>query len=117
MKRRILRTSSAMTDIAFLLLLFFLIFAITSLTTPIPIDAADTDWNTPYREQGLLLSVSSEGSLFLQGKQIEPGEIPHSEVVSMLSDKDTPFSAIAPIIDQLRVSGVETIHCIVEQRL
>ncbi len=105
-----------MTDIAFLLLLFFLIFAITSLTTPTPIDAAGTDWNTPFDEQGLLLIVNSEGRLFLQGNPIELGEIPHSEVISLLSDKDTPFSVIAPIIDQLRLLGVATIHCIVEQR-
>ena len=116
MKRRALRTNSAMTDIAFLLLLFFLIFAITSLTTPIPIDVADTSWNTPYGEQGMLLVVNSEGKLFLEGNPIELGEIPHSDVVSLLSDRETPFSAMAPIIGQLGLLGVETIHCIVEER-
>jgi len=104
-----------MTDIAFLLLLFFLIFTITSLTTPTPIDAADTGWNTPYGEQGMLLIVNSEGRLFLRGNPIALGEIPHSEVVSLLSDRETPFSAIAPVIGQLGLLGVETIHCIVEQ--
>lgn len=116
MKTRALRTNTAMTDIAFLLLLFFLIFAITSLTIPIPVDPADTVWNAPYKAQGMLLTVDSEGRLFLEGNPIELGQIPLSDSVSLLSDRETPFSAIAPIIGQLGLLGFETIHCIVEQR-
>ena len=116
MKRRSLQTNSAMTDIAFLLLLFFLIFAITSLITPTPIDAADTIWNSPHEAPGMLLIVDSKGMLFLEGNPIELGEIPYSEVVSLLSDRKTPFSAIAPVIGQLRLMDVATIHCIVEQQ-
>lgn len=103
-----------MTDIAFLLLLFFLTFAIASIALPIPLDPATTEHNKPTGEQNVQLIVDSQGTLYLFGKPVSIDEIPTSLAVSLLADKETPFSKIAPIIDRLRQTGTESISCIVQ---
>ena len=106
--------SSSMSDIAFLLLLFFLILAITSHRSPLPIQSpASPTWEELQKEYPTIY-VSKEGKLSL-GEQIlnlETAVFPQE--LCLLADKDTPFSVIKPILQRLKEAQVTTIHCLVQ---
>ncbi len=116
MRTRSTSSATAMTDIAFLLLLFFLIFAITSMTLPVPVDPATSEHSFPTTGEEVRLIVDAQGTLYLSGKPIAIEDIPSSPIVSLLADKATFFSNIAPVIDRLRENGTKTIRCIVQER-
>jgi len=117
MRKKRTTPPTAMTDIAFLLLLFFLILAITTHTLPEPIQPAQTASSTTYETTDAILMVTPEGTLYYQGKSITLEEIPTTEEISLLADKNTPFKTIAPVIDALKKKGITTLHCIVEESL
>lgn len=108
---------TAMTDIAFLLLLFFLILAISTHVLPIPLTLAESATSTTTDEPEHLLVVSSEGKLYYQEKAVLVEDIPFAEEFSLLADKNTPFKTVGPIIEALKQRGVTTLHCIVEPTL
>ncbi len=105
---------TAMTDIAFLLLLFFLILAISTHVLPIPLTPAKSETSSTTEEPKHLLLVTSEGKLFYQGKAVLLEDLPKTEEFSLLADKNTPFKTLSPIIKTLQAKGVTTLHCIVE---
>ncbi|MDY0289702.1 MAG: biopolymer transporter ExbD [Sphaerochaeta sp.] len=106
---------TAMTDIAFLLLLFFLILAISTHVLPIPLTPAQSDSSATTDEPPHLLLVSPNGDLYYQGNPTSLDQLPETEEFSLLADKDTPFKKIAPIIKALQEKGITTLHCVVEQ--
>ena len=114
MRKKRSAAPTAMTDIAFLLLLFFLILAISTHVLPIPLTPAQSETSSTTDEPKHLLLVSSEGELFYQGKAVLLEYLPSAEEFSLLADKDTPFIMIAPIIKALQEKGITTLHCIVE---
>ncbi len=105
---------TAMTDIAFLLLLFFLILAISTHVLPIPLTPAQSGTSTTTEEPEHILLVTPEGKLYYQGNQVTLEDLPYAEEFSLLSDKDTPFKTLGPIIEGLKQRGVAQLHCIVE---
>ena len=105
---------TAMTDIAFLLLLFFLILAISTHVLPIPLTPAESAFSSTTEEAEHLLVVGSNGALYYQEKAILIDQLPFAEEFSLLADKDTPFKTMGPIIEGLKQRGVTTLHCIVE---
>ena len=105
---------TAMTDIAFLLLLFFLILAISTHVLPIPLTPAQSSFSSSTEEAKHLLLVRANGELYYQEKAVLLEDLPSAEEYSLLADKDTPFKTMAPIIEQLKQRGVTTLHCIVE---
>ncbi|MGB4406609.1 MAG: biopolymer transporter ExbD [Sphaerochaeta sp.] len=107
---------TAMTDIAFLLLLFFLILAISTHTLPIPLTPAQSETSTATEEPKHLLLVGTNGDLYYQEKAVLLEELPLAEEFSLLADKDTPFRTMGPVIEALKQRGVTTLHCIVEPR-
>ena len=108
---------TAMTDIAFLLLLFFLILAISTHILPIPLTPAQSNTSTTKEDAKHLILVTPNGDLYYQNKAVLLEDLPYSEEFSLLADKDTPFKTIAPIIKALQEKGVTTLHCIVEPTL
>jgi len=106
---------TAMTDIAFLLLLFFLILAISTHVLPIPLKVAQSDSSATTEEPKHLLLVNPNGDLYYQGNPVSLDQLPRAEEFSLLADKDTPFKTLSPIIKALQEKGVITLHCIVEQ--
>ncbi|WP_319756267.1 biopolymer transporter ExbD [uncultured Sphaerochaeta sp.] len=106
--------NSTVTDIAFLLLLFFLILSISTQQTPLPLQAAsahaeileDTDIST--------IVVSHTGELFLDGSSIALDSIPRQDTYALLADRNTPYEIIHPIITFLKERGVGTLYCLVE---
>ncbi len=105
---------TAMTDIAFLLLLFFLILAISTHILPIPLTPAQSAFSSSTEEAKHLLMVRANGELYYQEKAVLLEELPSAEEYSLLADKDTPFKTMGPIIEALKQRGVTTLHCIVE---
>jgi biopolymer transport protein ExbD len=103
-----------MTDIAFLLLLFFLILALSTRLTPIPITAA-TSAEALQAESSAVIFLGLDGSLFYEDKQISLELLPKEKEVTLLADKDTPFGKINPVLETLRKNGTTTIHCLVGQ--
>lgn len=107
---------TAMTDIAFLLLLFFLILAISTHVLPIPLTPAQSATSSTIEEAKHLLLVKANGELYYQEKAVLLEDLPSAEEFSLLADKETPFSTLSPIIDTLKQRGVTTLHCIVEPK-
>ena len=108
---------TAMTDIAFLLLLFFLILAISTHVLPIPLTPAQSKASTTTEDTKHLLLVTPNGDLYYQNKAVLLEDLPYSEEFSLLADKDTPFKILNPVIKALQEKGVTTLHCIVEPTL
>ena len=108
---------TAMTDIAFLLLLFFLILAISTHVLPIPLTPAQSTYSSSTEEAKHLLLVRANGELYYQEKAVLLEDLPLAEEFSLLADKDTPFKTLGPIIEELKKRGVTTLHCIVEPTL
>jgi biopolymer transport protein ExbD len=104
-----------MTDIAFLLLLFFLIMAVTTRLTPIPLDRATSGAGTKA-EDSVALVVGKDGTLYYGDLQVSTETMPYETEMTILADKDTPFSVISPILGLMQENGVETIHCLVGER-
>ncbi|MDD4574640.1 MAG: biopolymer transporter ExbD [Sphaerochaeta sp.] len=115
MRKKRFPPPTAMTDIAFLLLLFFLILAISTHLLPIPLTPAQGTPSSVPEEADHLLLVTREGELYYQGNRVIIEEVPLAEEFSLLADKETPFRILGPIIEALKQRGVTTLHCIVEQ--
>ena len=117
MRKKRSAAPTAMTDIAFLLLLFFLILAISTHVLPIPLTPAQSDSSSLTDEPEHLLLITPDGELYYQGKAVLLEDLPSSEEFSLLADKNTPFKTLGPIIEELKLQGVTTLHCIVEPTL
>ena len=117
-RKRVLRTAMAMTDIAFLLLLFFMVFAIISEQTPqqmsLPrVSAANPD----AREDQYRVYVMRDGALYADDGPITLNEYAQTAAAEMershdflpviLADEQTPYRHIAPLLEALRSMGVQ----------
>ncbi|MFA7119816.1 MAG: biopolymer transporter ExbD, partial [Sphaerochaetaceae bacterium] len=60
--------SSAMTDVAFLLLFFFLILAVTTKTTPVKIEQAQSQDYQMLEKEYPILYLTKDGILYYQNK-------------------------------------------------
>jgi len=116
MRKKRTTPPSALTDIAFLLLLFFLIMAITSHQSPIPLTPAQTSAQKMDLKDIPTLLVSQDGQLFLDGTPINLEALPSESTYALLADRNTPFSVLFPLIEHLREQGTETLHCLVEEK-
>lgn len=116
MRRKRTPPASAITDIAFLLLLFFLILAVTTRQLPTDISLPHTSSAQKADESTPTLTVSAQGELFLEQEAITIQDIPFSETYTLIADRDTPFTHIAPVLSHLRSLNVEVLECIVEER-
>jgi biopolymer transport protein ExbD len=106
---------STLSDIAFLLLLFFLIMAISSVQAPVPIHPAQAQGQTRDLSEVPTLLVSQDGLLYFEGNQVELTSLPFSEEYALLADRNTAYKTVHPIIEFLKSQGVKTLHTLVEQ--
>ncbi len=116
MRRKRTPPASALTDIAFLLLLFFLILAVTTRQMPADISLPHTASAQKAEESSPTLTVSAQGELFLEQQAITIRDIPFSETYKLIADRDTLFTDIAPVLEHLRSLNVEVLECIVEEQ-
>lgn len=116
MRRKRTPPASALTDIAFLLLLFFLILAVTTRQLPADISLPHTPSAQKADESSPTLTVSARGKVFLEQEAITIRDIPFSEAYTLIADRDTPFTDIAPVLEHLRSLNVEVLECIVEEQ-
>lgn len=114
MRKKRTTPPTALTDIAFLLLLFFLILAVSTRQVAIPIEPATGEAVVQDLKDIPILLVGSDGSLFLDNKPVLLDSIPTSDSYTLLADKETPFSVLSPIIEHLKQQGIKTLHCVVE---
>ncbi|MBN2859950.1 MAG: biopolymer transporter ExbD [Sphaerochaetaceae bacterium] len=116
MRRKRTPSASALTDIAFLLLLFFLILAVTTRQLPADITLPHTASAQKADESSPTLTVNDQGKVFLEQEAITIRAIPFSETYTLIAHRDTPFTHIAPVLEHLRSLNVEVLECIVEER-
>ncbi|MFA7119596.1 MAG: biopolymer transporter ExbD [Sphaerochaetaceae bacterium] len=108
-------SSSAMTDVAFLLLFFFLILAVTTKTTPVKIEQAQSQDYQMLEKDYPILYLAKDGTLYYQNKTIDLANLPQADELSIMADANTEFKDIKPIIDALQGQGTNKIHCLVKE--
>lgn len=107
---------SALTDIAFLLLLFFLIMAITSFQTPVPLDPAQTQAQKKDLANIPTLFIAKNGDVYYEGRQIDLDMLENNTTYALLADRATEYASIHPVIEILKEKGVEVLHLLVEEQ-
>ncbi len=116
-RRRTRKNATAMTDIAFLLLLFFLVMAVTGFRTPALVEPpVEQRGGFINGQQSLRLYVTKDGRLL-----DEAGPLTYQQCADRLSnlatmapdhsvvltaDKETRFENIAPVIELLQQAGI-----------
>lgn len=116
MRRRRVPVASAMTDIAFLLLLFFLIFSITTHRIPADVTLAASETATVADEHQVVLAVDATGQLYAGDHKVLLEDIRYAPVVSVYADAAVPFSAVFPVLQHLQKLEVPTVQCVVRPR-
>lgn len=124
--------SSSMADIAFLLLIFFMVSTVFRKERPIPIDWAQaeaTEKIDEKRKNIVHLWVDEEGQVFINDQLVADESIAgvvrplyaenRNLVVAIRGDRDVPYSQINTITEQLKQSGAVrvTFATRIEQRV
>lgn len=124
--------SSSMADIAFLLLIFFMVSTVFRKERDVPIDwtnAEATEKIDEKRKNILHLWVDQEGQVFINDQLVSHSSIAgmvrpiYSEnrnlVVAIRGDRDVPYRQINEITEQLKQSGAVrvTFATRIEQRV
>ena len=125
-RKRLVRAGMTMTDIAFLLLLFFMVFAMISEQTPQQMTIVQVSEPLHEQEQQYRLMVLSDGSLYTKDGpialdayaiKIQEALHDHPEMTPViLADARTPYTHIASILDVLRSAGVEHVGFLADHR-
>lgn len=102
---------AALTDIAFLLLLFFLILAIEAPHYTLP-----KAQQAEVIDASLIPTIELIGTtLLLDDNMIALEEIPYQKQYILKTGQDTPYGLIQPLMDHLTELGVEKLSCLVEE--
>ncbi len=109
-------STSAMSDIAFLLLLFFIILAVVSVQTSPPITPATAEGVTDFLKTSSIISIDKEGNFYLDNQEVRLDSIPHQKQYALLAHRDSPYSMISPLIDYLSKEGSVVLVCLVEAK-
>ncbi len=123
-KRRLTRDDEAvpmasMADIAFLLIIFFMVSSVFSVDRGLLIELPETTVREAVDLREIVLSVSSEGEVLADGKPLELSAIgpyviearrgnPRRPVV-VRSDRRVAYGTIADIMDELLQAGVRDV--------
>jgi biopolymer transport protein ExbD len=113
MRRKRKVATAIFTDVAFILLLFFLVFAITSQRIPIPVDLPIAQHAQEAQKADLQLFVDKDGTLYNQERKIDLDQIAYAERISVYADEATEFSLVLPILQRLAELGVPIVQCVV----
>jgi biopolymer transport protein ExbD len=111
MRKRRTRSPATLTDIAFLLLLFFLILAVETPNYPLP--EAQQPHDITHQD---LPTLEVKGTTVLLGSNpIEIKDIAYQDHYILKTSKETPYGIIHPIINHLTEMGVVTLSLLVQE--
>ncbi len=111
--------TSSMADIAFLLIIFFMVTAVFSATKGLEFKLPkDDDTKPPESEEAVFIKVAADGSVTVDCKPMELDEIlpylapkllrnPEKPVI-LYTDASAPYQAMISVYDQLGSATVET---------
>lgn len=113
--------TSSMADVAFLLIIFFLVASFYSVTRGIQFSLPRNDEAalTAEPEAAVLIEIASTGALLVDSKAMRLGEVegyltpklrrnPTKSVILQTS-LDAPYSAMTDVFDELRKAGVRNL--------
>jgi biopolymer transport protein ExbD len=111
--------TSSMADIAFLLIIFFMVTAVFSATKGLEFKLPQDDENQPpEKEEAVFIKVSPDSSILVDCQPMEPGEIlgylepkllrnPEKPVI-LYTDAFAPYQAMITVYDELGSAKEET---------
>ena len=113
--------TASMADVAFLLIIFFLVASFYSVTRGIQfsLPKKDEEALTAEPEAAVLIEVARDGALTVDGRRLGLAEVqgylrpklarnPTKSVILQTS-LDAPYSAMTDVFDELRQVGVENL--------
>lgn len=113
--------TSSMADVAFLLIIFFLVASFYSVTRGIQFSLPRNDEAalTAKPEAAVLIEIASTGALTVDSKSMRLAEIESyltpklrrnpTKSVILQTSLDAPYSAMTDVFDELRKSGVQNL--------
>jgi biopolymer transport protein ExbD len=113
--------TSSMADVAFLLIIFFLVASFYSVTRGIQFSLPKHDEAalTAEPEAAVLIEIASNGALMVDNKPMQLGDVrgylaprlqrnPTKSVILQTS-LDAPYQAMTDVFDELRLVGVQNL--------
>lgn len=124
-KRGILPLTS-MADIAFILLIFFILTSTIDMDRSIPVELPESETSTSGSYKFFHVWISHEGEIFLRGERKSGDDlmefaryrsIDNPDVKGLIgADRGTPFSKINGVMEILRSAGVYNIVFLTKKR-
>ena len=113
--------TASMADVAFLLIIFFLVASFYSVTRGIQfsLPKKDEEALTAEPEAAVLIEVARDGALTVDGRPMGLVQVQHylrpklarnpTKSVILQTSLDAPYSAMTDVFDELRQVGVENL--------
>ena len=118
--------TSAMTDIVFLLLIFFLLSSSFILRTEIPVSVPKSSSTITEQEQPVVVTVTRDGELFIDEDRVTKDDLATalgsrlessvSKAVIIRGDEAVPLGEMVAIMDIARESGADKMAIATEQK-
>lgn len=106
-----------MLDVVFIMLIFFIVTTSFIKESGVEIERPDASAATPRPEAQVLVAITSEGAVWVDGKPVDTHRI-GQQVASMLSDEGTVViqadrasttGLLIEVMDRLKQAGVEQV--------
>ncbi|MBN2042032.1 MAG: biopolymer transporter ExbD [Spirochaetes bacterium] len=125
-KSRSVLNVSAMADIAFLLLIFFMLSSISEEDKEIPIELPKSSISVQENEKFFNVWINNQGSIFFSGKQgTLPALTTHATYklianpqvrVLIRASKDVQYEYVNNVMDALKEAGIHYIVLVSEKK-
>ena len=110
---------ATMADIAFLLIIFFMLTTVFSVDRGLLIELPETAVGEPLELRELVITLGAQGEVLLNGEPVEVKELgdrvaqarrrnPRLPVV-VRSDRRVPYGRVADVMDELLQAGVRDV--------
>jgi len=110
---------ATMADIAFLLIIFFMLTTVFSVDRGLLIELPETAVGEPLELRELVITLGAQGEVLLNGEPVEVEELgnrvarerrrnPRLPVV-VRSDRRVPYGRVADVMDELLQAGVRDV--------
>lgn len=118
--------TSAMADIVFLLLIFFLLSSSFILPTQIPVNPPDSDSAVTAKEEPLVLTLTRAGEYYVGNEKVAKNDLgtaiaarlrnaPQKSVV-VRGDEEVPLGRLVEVMDLARKGGAEKLAIATEEK-
>ena len=118
--------TSAMTDIVFLLLIFFLLSSSFILRTEIPVTVPKSDSTISQKDDPVVVTVNRKGDIYVDQEKVTREDLPTAlgtrlagkavKAVVIRGDKAVELGDVVSIMDAVRGVGAERIAIATEQK-